>query len=130
MQSSNPLFAAQLQGPSMISLSNRLLPFVLLFAAASVQAGEFDTIGGTLLRQVAPTLLGSNVPVAQPEGFDGGVAGAFEVAPFTVGQPDSLFTWISSNGVANTYPNSVGSLSAHADSVAGNFYGNGSSGMA
>lgn len=96
-----------------------------MFGAATARAGEFDTIGGTLLRQVAPTLLGSNVPVAQPEGYDSGITGAFEVAPFTVGQPTNLFTWISSNGVAGTYPNSVGSISAHADSVAGNFYGNG-----
>src|SRR5690348_1642812 len=100
----------------------------LLFGCASLRAAEFDTIGGTLLRQVAPTLLGSNVPVAQPEGQSGG-AGAFEVAPFTVAQPTSLFTWISSNGVATTFPNSVGSLSAHADSVGANFYG-GSSGVA
>ena len=106
------------------------LLFFLLFSAAVARAGEFDTIGGTLLRQVAPTLVGSNVSVAQPEGYDSGVAGAFEVAPFTVGQPTSLFTWISSNGVANSYPNSVGSISSHADSVAGNFYGNGSTGVA
>jgi len=103
-----------------------VLLYSLLFSFATARASEFDTIGGTLLRQVAPTLLGSNVPVAQPEGYDNGIAGAFEVAPFVVGQPTNLFTWISSNGVANTFPNSVGSISAHADSVAGNFYGNGS----
>jgi hypothetical protein len=113
-----------------MSLSHRpVFLFLLLFGAGAARAGEFDTIGGTLLRQVAPTLLGSNIPVAQPEGFDSGVTGAFEVAPFTVGQTTNLFTWISSNGVAGTFPNSVGSLSVHADSVAANFYGNGS-GMA
>ena len=104
--------------------------FLLLLGIATARAGDFDIIGGTLLRQVVPTLAGSNVPVAQPEGYDSGVAGAFEVAPFVVGQPTSLFTWISSNGVANTYPNSVGSISAHADSVAANFYGNGATGVA
>ena len=100
-----------------------VLSLVLLFAAAAARAGEFDTIGGTLLRQVAPTLLGTGVPVAQPEGYDFGIAGAFEVNPSVVGQPTNLFTWISSNGIAGTFPNSVGSMSAHADSVAGNFYG-------
>lgn len=108
-------------------LSKRpVLLFLLLFGAAAARAGEFDTIGGTLLRQVAPTLLGTGVPVGQPEGFNNGVDGAFEVNPSVVGQPTNLFTWISSNGVAGTFPNSVGSVSDHADSVAGNFYGNGS----
>jgi len=102
-----------------------VLLLLLLFGVATARATEFDTIGDTLLRQVAPTLQGSNVPVAQPEGLDGGAAAAFEVAPPTVGQPTGLFTWISSNGVANTFPNSVGSISAHADSVGANFYGGG-----
>jgi hypothetical protein len=97
--------------------------FLLLFGAAATRAAEFDTIGGTLLRQVSPTLLGTGVPVAQPEGLDFGLAGAFEVNAFVVGQPTNLFTWISSNGAAGTFPNSVGSMSAHADSVAANFYG-------
>ncbi len=99
---------------------------LLLLSATAARATEFDTIGGTLLRQVAPTILGTGVPVAQPEGLDGGVAGAFEVNPSVVGQQTNLFTWISSNGIAGTFPNSVGSMSAHADSVAGNFYGIGS----
>lgn len=125
----NPLSPARIQGSSIMLLSKRpVLLFFLLLGGATVRAGEFDTIGGTLLRQMAPSLLGTGVPVAQPEGYDGAPL-AFEVAPFVVGQPTNLFTWISSNGVANTYPNSVGTISAHADSVAGNFYGNGS-GMA
>jgi len=83
---------------------------------------ELDTIGVTLLRQVAPTLLGNGIPVAQPEA-ENGSAGAFEVNPFVVGQPANLFTWISSTGTATTFPNSVGAQSDHADGVAWNFYG-------
>jgi hypothetical protein len=107
----------------MIPLKRPALLFLLLLAALDLRAGELDTIGDTLLKQVAPTLLGTGVPVAQPEGYDNGVAGAFEVDPFTIAQPTNLFTWISSNGTAGTFPNSVGSISSHADSVAGNFYG-------
>lgn len=97
--------------------------FLLLLLTVNSRGTEFDTIGGTLLRQVAPTLLGTGIPVGQPEG-DGGT-GAFEVSPSAVGQPTSLFTWISSNGMTNGFPNAVGSESGHADSVAANFYGNG-----
>jgi hypothetical protein len=101
------------------------LSVILIIGVASVQASDFDTIGASLLRQVTPSLLGNGIPVAQPEGYDGGIPLAFEVDPFVVGQPTNLFTWYSSNGVAGTYPNSVGSISGHADAVAGNFYGNG-----
>jgi len=100
--------------------------FLLVFGITAARAGEFDTIGGTLLRQVSPALLGTGVPVGQPEGYDLGITGAFEVNPSTVGQLTNLLTWISSSGVAGTFPNSIGSMSSHADSVAGNFYGNGS----
>jgi hypothetical protein len=96
---------------------------VVLLCAANALGADLDTVGDTLLQQVDPTLQGKGIPVAQPEADDGGVAGVFEVNPFTVGQPTNLFTWISSNGVAGTYPNSVGSVSGHADGVAGNFYG-------
>ena len=43
--------------------------FTLLFlaGAVSVQAGDLDTIGVTVLRQVDPTLTGTGVRVAQPE---------------------------------------------------------------
>jgi hypothetical protein len=107
----------------MILFKRPALLFFLFLAALNLSAGELDTIGDSLLKQVAPTLLGTNIPVAQPEGYDNGVAGAFEVDPFSIAQPTNLFTWISSNGTAGTFPNSVGSISSHADSVAMNFYG-------
>jgi hypothetical protein len=106
-----------------LSHVKRATLFVALLATLHVRGTDLDTIGVTLLRQVAPTLLGNGIPVAQPEGLDGGVPGAFEVNPFVINQPTNLMTWISSSGSAGTYPNSVGTVSGHADSVAGNFYG-------
>jgi hypothetical protein len=98
--------------------------FTLLFLAGafSLQAGDLDTIGVTVLRQVDPTLTGSGVKVAQPEGSDPG-ASDFEVNPATVGQPTSLFTYISSLGTATSYPNAVGTNASHAEAVGVNFYG-------
>jgi hypothetical protein len=100
----------------------RLALLLLIFTALQAHGTELDTIGVPLLRQVAPGLLGNGIPVAQVEGAFGSV-GAFEVNPFLVGQPTNLFTWISSNGTAGTFPNGVGSESGHADNVAANFYG-------
>ena len=105
-------------------LSKRPALFLLLLLAVTARGTEFDTIGGTLLRQVAPTILGTGIPVGQAEGYDQGVTGAFEVSPSDIGQTTNLFTWISASGTANTYPNAVGSFSGHATFVAGNFYGN------
>ena len=45
-----------------------------------MQAGDLDTIGVTVLRQVDPTLTGSGVKVAQPEYPDPGVSD-YEVSP-------------------------------------------------
>ncbi|MDB6027093.1 MAG: hypothetical protein JWM68_3316 [Verrucomicrobiales bacterium] len=90
-------------------------------ARASSWAGNLDTIGVTLLRQIDPTLNGNNILVAQPEALI--AANAFEVNPSAVGQSQSLFTWISTNGTATTFPNAVGVESGHADSVGANFYG-------
>ena len=105
--------------------------FALLFltgfvtGVVSLQASDLDTIGVTVLRQVDPTLNGSGVKVAQPEGSDPGL-GDFEVNPgyVYVGQPTNLFTYISTNGaIATGFPNSVGVESSHADEVAAYFYG-------
>jgi hypothetical protein len=99
-------------------------PALLFFVLAALNAGaaELDTVGFTLLRQVAPTLLGNGIPVAQAEALTGG-SGEFEVNPSAVSQPATLFTWISSSGTATTYPNTVGLESGHADGVGNNFYG-------
>ncbi|HEY0454754.1 MAG TPA: S8 family serine peptidase [Verrucomicrobiae bacterium] len=78
-------------------------------------------MGVTALRAAAPQLNGTGVWVAQPE------AGLpfWQVNPSVVSQPQSLFTWISSNGTATAFPNAVGSESGHADQVGGLFYGGG-----
>ncbi|HEY2081433.1 MAG TPA: S8 family serine peptidase [Verrucomicrobiae bacterium] len=97
---------------------------VILLATANAVGADIDTMGGTLLHQVDPTLQGAGIPVAQPEA-ENGATGLFEVNPASslVNQPVTLFTWISSAGTSNSYPNSLGGDSTHADFVAGNFYG-------
>jgi len=105
-------------------MDKRLLTLVCLAWAVSLRGGTLDTIGVTVLRQVDPTLTGTGVRVAQPEaGYDLGTN--WEVNPNAggVGQPVSLFTYISSGGSTNSFPNSLSSESGHADGVAGNFYG-------
>jgi hypothetical protein len=87
---------------------------------AALDMATLDTIGVTALRNVDPSLNGTGVKVAQPEG---GNNRAFEVTPSLVNQPTSFFTWISSLGSSNTFPNTVGSASEHAKDVALRFYG-------
>jgi hypothetical protein len=96
---------------------------VLLFVAGllTAQASDLDTIGATLLRQVDPALNGTGIPVAQVE--SPGASNDFEVNPAVTGHAQSLFTWISINGTASAFPNSVGSESGHANGVGVNFYG-------
>jgi hypothetical protein len=94
-----------------------------LGTTVNLLGADIDTMGGTLLHQVAPTLNGTGIPVAQPEASTSTTSAAFEVNPSTVNQPASLFTWISTSGTANTFPNTVGVESGHADGVAANFYG-------
>ena len=99
--------------------------FTLLFLAGvlSLQAGDLDTIGVTVLNQVDPTLNGSGVEVAQPEAPYPN-ENDFEVNPGSVSQPTSLFTYVSTNGTIVTgFPNSAGLESGHADTVGNNCYG-------
>jgi hypothetical protein len=97
---------------------------VIVLAAASALGAERETMGITLLHQVDPSLQGTGIPAGQVEG-DNGAVGEWEVNPSdaNVNQPAGLFTWTSSSGTTNTYPNSVGTDSGHADFVAGDFYG-------
>jgi len=87
----------------------------------TARASCLDAIGVTLLRTVTTNVNGTGIRVAQPE------AGApyFEVDPANswVQQPNGLFTYITSSGTTNFFPNSLGSNSDHADEVASNFYG-------
>ena len=106
--------------------------FAALFLAATifpglvVRAQNLDQIGVTLLRVMTTNLDGSGIRVAQPEANTDGNTNdpsAFEVNPSAAGQPTSLFTYTSSAGFANIFPNGVGAESGHADAVGGNFYG-------
>ena len=92
-----------------------------VFFGAVVRAQNPDAIGVTLLRAVTTNLNGAGIRVAQPEAG----APAFEVNPTNVWvkQPVNLFTYISSGGSTNNFPNYLGSESTHADTVASNFYG-------
>jgi hypothetical protein len=97
---------------------------LLLGIGLSLQAGDLDMIGVTLLRQFDPTLQGAGVRVAQVEGEENAIPPfAFEVNPAKVGQPTSLFTWISALGSVTTFTNIVGIESTHANTVAANYYG-------
>jgi hypothetical protein len=101
----------------------RVLLFLLgiLQMELPVHAEHLDAIGVTLLRTITTNLDGTGIRVAQPE------AGAptFEVTPSSpwVQQPAGLFTYITSSGTTNNFPNSLGADSSHADTVASNFYG-------
>ncbi|MGZ4988024.1 MAG: hypothetical protein ACXWBP_08290, partial [Limisphaerales bacterium] len=76
----------------------------------------------TALRAFDSTLNGSGVYLNHPEGSESGDT-QFEVDPSAVGQPTSLFTWIGNNGAtATTFPNSLGTKSAHAVGVATRLY--------
>jgi len=99
---------------------------LLLAGVLSLHAGDLDTIGVTVLRQVDPTLTGSGVKVAQPESASADTNSDYEVNPsyVYVGLPTNLFTYISTNGmVTNGFPNGAGFESGHADAVGRNFYG-------
>jgi subtilase family protein len=106
------------RGPLGISI---LFASLIGASALRAAASDLDTIGVTLLRQVDPSLTGSGVIAAQPEGTSTG--NDFEVNPAFLGQPASLFTWASSSGTATIFPNTVGAESGHANVVGANFYG-------
>jgi hypothetical protein len=92
-------------------------------ACSAYSADKMDTIGVTLLRQTTTNLNGAGLTVAQVEADSGASPPSFEVSPGEVGQPVSLFTYYSSMGTANTYPNAVGTNSGHAKAVGSCMYG-------
>ena len=108
--------------------SKRILAIVFIFIGLlgeDIRAQNLDVIGVTLLRTVTTNLNGTGIRVAQPEaGLDANNPPmVWEVNPAAVSQPTNLFTYTSSGGSSSAYPNSLGSDSGHADSVAGFFYG-------
>ena len=100
-----------------------LLAFFFLGQMAA-RASNLDTIGVTLLQAVTTNINGAGIRVAQVEaGYE--TATNWQVNPSAsgIGQPVSLFTYYSTSGSNNYFPNAVGAESGHADAVAGNFYG-------
>ena len=109
-----------------------LLGMVSLTLPARAQF--LDQIGLTVLRNTTTNLNGAGVKVGQVEA----ASPSFEVSPSAVGQPTNLFTWIAQTVppvptnvsqyfpaplTANTFTNSLGTESDHADNVASNFFG-------
>jgi len=101
-----------------------VLALALLLAGPGLrcEAGDLDTMGVTLMASNDPTLTGTGILVAQGEAHSNG-GNDWEVYPPYIGQPVSLMTWINTNGSTNYSPNSIGSLSSHADQVGSCFYG-------
>jgi hypothetical protein len=101
-----------------------LLLAAAFLCGATVRAQDLNMVGLNLLRAaVATNVDGTGVRVAQPEVGDNGVFAEWEINPNTVGVATNLFTYTSSLGTTNSFPNAVGSESTHAHDVAGNFYG-------
>jgi hypothetical protein len=105
----------------------RLLPFLLggLQMELPLHAQDLNEIGVTLLRSVATNTDGTGIRVAQPEAPGTNIPPDFEVNPAYsfVQKPAGLFTYFETNGTASFFPNSLGTESGHADTVASNFYG-------
>ncbi|MGA2028731.1 MAG: S8 family serine peptidase [Verrucomicrobiota bacterium] len=92
-----------------------------------VRASNLDTIGVTALRAATTNVNGAGIYVAQPEASLTTDLLTWEVNPtnenYVLNQPTSLFAYYSSSGSTNSYPNTLGTDSWHADYVALNFYG-------
>lgn len=102
-------------------------PIFLFAGLSALHSQSLDEIGVTALGTVTTNLHGAGIRVAQVEAETGtNLPPPFEVTPAQQGQSNNLFTYLSGAGTASTFPNSAGSDSAHADSVAGLFYGLGS----
>ena len=115
--------AAKNENPMKWRGAQFLLAFICLGQMAA-RASNLDTIGVTLLQAVTTNVNGAGIRVAQVEaGYE--TATNWQVNPSAsgIGQPVSLFTYYSTSGSANNFPNAVGAESGHADAVARNFYG-------
>jgi hypothetical protein len=99
-----------------------LFLFLTFFNPSIFSQSYLDAIGVKLFRATTTNLDGTGIRVAQPEAYDSDT-NTWEVRPSSVTQPTNLFTYYSSSGVTNTFPNNVGLESGHADAVAYYFYG-------
>jgi hypothetical protein len=101
-------------------LLGAVVVFVLSLAALESLA---DQIGFSALQSVTTNLNGTGIRLAQPEAALSDPPPAFEVDPANVGQPVTVFTYISDWGTNNAFPNSAGIDSNHADGVGNRIYG-------
>jgi hypothetical protein len=114
--------------PMKLRVAPLLLALVCL-GQPSVPASNLDAVGVTLLRAVTTNLDGAGIRVGQAEAYESGTNWEVNPGASGVGQPVNLFTYyygVSPYVVvstANTFPNSLGGESGHADTVAGYFYG-------
>jgi hypothetical protein len=97
--------------------------FAILLALILNSTARADDIGLAFLDAVTTNLNGTGITVAQPEAILQNTPDNWEVSPAFVGQPESLFTYTSSAGTTNFFPNGVGAESGHADDVGLAFYG-------
>jgi hypothetical protein len=105
-------------------LKRKLAPFFIFSGIVVVaHAANLDIVGVTLLRSVTTNVNGAGIRVAQPEAELSNNPPTWEINPANVGQPASLFTYISDAGSATVYPNTLGTNSWHAEDVGNNFYG-------
>lgn len=103
----------------------------IFLASVAVCAQDGDIVGFRLLETFTTGLNGKGIRVGQPEAEDSSGLDAtnnWEVNPTAVDRRVSLFTWYSNGLSSGAVPNSLGTESGHADSVAGILYG--PSGMA
>jgi Subtilase family len=102
---------------------------LIVTGEALARASVPDTIGMTLLQATTTNLNGAGIRVAQPEADDAGTppyTNTWEVRGGSVNDPTNLFTYYNGNppfNNANTFTNSLGLESGHAEFVAGYFYG-------
>ena len=96
---------------------------VVFVSSIAVFESLADQMGFTALQSVTTNLNGSGIRLAQPEADLSDPPPAFEVDPSNVGQPVTLFTYISDLGTNTGFPNSVGVDSGHADGVGARIYG-------
>lgn len=88
-------------------------------------ASVLESNGVAVLRAATTNLNGAGIRIAQPEASADTNLLDFELDPNdgNIAQPTSLITYISANGSATNYPNSVGSYSGHASQVASFLFG-------
>jgi hypothetical protein len=101
--------------------------FGAIGAVPAARAAAPNVIGLTVLRATTTNLNGAGIRVAMAE-WGAESATNWQVNPAYVGRPTSLFAYYSALGSSTSFPNAVGAVSAHANSVGWEFFS--SSGVA